>query len=146
MEVCRSAAFLSRQELKVLPESESPTQFFAWVRKDNDLLLKELLDSPQAHGMCLESRPLFDSNGRARRDLHPLANVLGLMLYSDGAQAANKQHNYHPIIMYLANFTLDAMRSSRTCNSECILQHWSTLKHLKTLSYRATRISEIARA
>ncbi|DBA87889.1 TPA: hypothetical protein ACH3X1_004880 [Trebouxia sp. C0004] len=32
---------------EVLPESESPTQFFAWVRKDNDLLLKELLDSPQ---------------------------------------------------------------------------------------------------
>ncbi|DBA87888.1 TPA: hypothetical protein ACH3X1_004879 [Trebouxia sp. C0004] len=53
------------------------------------------------------------NTGRARRDLHPLANVLGLMLYSDGAQAANKQHNYHPIIMYLANFTLDAMRSQR---------------------------------
>ncbi|KAL0036462.1 hypothetical protein WJX77_008767 [Trebouxia sp. C0004] len=153
MEVCRSAAFLSRQELKVLPESESPTQFFAWVRKDNDLLLKELLDSPQAHGMCLESRPLFDSNGErmymdfasgkwlqqtqaaARRDLHPLANVLGLMLYSDGAQAANKKHNYHPIIMYLANFTLDAMRSSRACNKSVFCNTGALSQAFKTLCY-----------
>ena len=54
-----------------------------------------------------------DFQAAARRELHPLANVLGLMSYSDGSQAQIQKHHYHFIIMYRANFTLDAMRSQR---------------------------------
>ena len=34
---------------EVLPQADTPTQFYALVRKDNDLLLKELLDSPEVN-------------------------------------------------------------------------------------------------
>ena len=72
---------------EVLPQSadDSPTNFYAFVLKDIDLLLKDLLDSPevcwqclcccigcgikvvpkalQAHNMCLESQPVFANDG-----------------------------------------------------------------------------------
>ncbi|DBA83942.1 TPA: hypothetical protein ACH3X1_006438 [Trebouxia sp. C0004] len=117
--------------VEVLPGSETPQQFFAWIRKDADVVLKELLDSPQANGMCLESQPVFDENNQRiyidfesgkwleekqkeiRLKLQTLAVVLGLIFYSDGAEAQRKGHKYHPLLMYFANFMPDAMRSQR---------------------------------
>jgi len=37
------------------------------------------------------------------------ACALGLLLYADGADARRKEHHYHPIIMYIANFLLDGL-------------------------------------
>ena len=54
-----------------------------------------------------------DLQAEARRYLHPSAVMLGMMLYSDGAQAHNQKHHYHPIIIYLANFTLDTLTCQR---------------------------------
>ncbi|KAL0022550.1 hypothetical protein WJX77_002390 [Trebouxia sp. C0004] len=69
----------------------------------------ELLDSPQANGMCLESQPVFDENNQRiyidfesgkwleekqkeiRLKLQTLAVVLGLIFYSDGAEAQGKE-------------------------------------------------------
>lgn len=48
-----------------------------------------------------------------RDTLYSAACVLGLLLYADGADARRKEHHYHPIIMYIANFTLDGLRSQR---------------------------------
>ena len=49
----------------------------------------------------------------ARRHIHPQAVALGLIFYADGAEASRNKHSFHPLLMYMANFTLDAMRSQR---------------------------------
>lgn len=49
----------------------------------------------------------------ARGSLHPDAIVLGLLFYSDAAEARRHGHKYHPVLMYLANFSLDHLRSQR---------------------------------
>ncbi|KAL0024007.1 hypothetical protein WJX77_008088 [Trebouxia sp. C0004] len=118
---------------EVLPQSadDSPTNFYAFVRKDVDLLLKDLLDSPEAHNMCLESQPVFANDGSraytdfasgtwletvqaaTRNTVNPDATPLEIFLYADGAEARSRKHRYHPLLLFLGNFTLDAMRSQR---------------------------------
>lgn len=41
------------------------------------------------------------------------AHVLGLIFYSDAAEAERNGHKFHPLIVYLANYRLDALRSAR---------------------------------
>ena len=41
------------------------------------------------------------------------AHVLGLIFYSDAAEAERHGHKFHPLIVYLANYRLDALRSAR---------------------------------
>lgn len=45
--------------------------------------------------------------------MHSDANVLGLIFYSDAAEARRHQHKFHPLLVYIANFTLDGLRSQR---------------------------------
>ena len=47
------------------------------------------------------------------RLIHTAAIVLGLIFYSDAAEAQRYKHKYHPVTMFIGNFTLDALRSQR---------------------------------
>ena len=48
-----------------------------------------------------------------RSTVNPDATLLGVFLYADGAEARSRKHLYHPLLLFLGNFTLDAMRSQR---------------------------------
>ena len=48
-----------------------------------------------------------------RSTVNPDATPLGVFLYADGAEARSRKHRYHPLLLFLGNFTLDAMRSQR---------------------------------
>lgn len=48
-----------------------------------------------------------------RSGMHSNSFVLGLLFYSDAAEAKRKGHKFHPLSVYIANFTLDALRSQR---------------------------------
>ena len=60
----------------------------------------------------------------ARKHLHSEAVVLGLLLYSDASEAQRKGHKFHPLNLYVANFTIDALRSQR---GHARLAHMSVL-------------------
>ena len=48
-----------------------------------------------------------------RSGMHSNCFVLGLLFYSDSTEAKRKGHKFHPLSVYIANFTLDALRSQR---------------------------------
>ena len=48
-----------------------------------------------------------------RSIVNPDAVPLEVFLYADGAEARSRKHHYHPLLLFLGNFTLDAMRSQR---------------------------------
>lgn len=48
-----------------------------------------------------------------RASIHPGAHTLGLLFYSDAAEARRFQHKFHPLSLYIANFTLNGIRSQR---------------------------------
>ncbi len=54
-----------------------------------------------------------DIQATVRNGLHSTSNVLGLIFYSDAAEARQHQHKFHPLLVYIANFTLDGLRSQR---------------------------------
>lgn len=59
-------------------------------------------------------RSIFaDIQATVRSRLHSNSNVLGLIFYSDAAEARRHQHKFHPLLVYIANFTLDGLRSQR---------------------------------
>ena len=67
---------------------------------------------------CCFVLPYFQCNftdiqAAVRSGLHHNSNVLGLVFYSDAAEARRYQHKFHPLLVYIANFTLDGLRSQR---------------------------------
>ena len=55
---------------------------------------------------------LNDVQARVRR-IDPSAYALGMLCYSDATETKMNKHKFHPLLVMLANFTLDALRSSR---------------------------------
>lgn len=47
------------------------------------------------------------------RSIDPRAHALGMLFYSDATETQHKGHKFHPLLVMLGNFTLDALRSSR---------------------------------
>lgn len=65
---------------------------------------------------------------KVRKHLHSEAVLLGLLLYSDASEAQRKGHKFHPLNLYIANFTTDALRSQR---GHVRLAHMSVLDREK---------------
>ncbi|DBA98337.1 TPA: hypothetical protein ACH3X1_001253 [Trebouxia sp. C0004] len=69
-------AFLDEQQVwehkpvhtEVVPKDSEPSIFHAYLRRDPDLLLQEMINSPGANGMCLVSRPVTSGGRRVYTD------------------------------------------------------------------------------
>lgn len=54
------------------------------------------------------------NNVQARvRQIDPSAYALGMLFYSDATETKMNKHKFHLLLVMLANFTLDALHSSR---------------------------------
>ena len=53
-----------------------------------------------------------DVQARVRR-IDPSACELGMLFHSDATETKMNKHKCHPLLVMLANFSLDALRSSR---------------------------------
>ncbi len=59
------------------------------------------------------SLPRFNNVQARVRRINPSAYALGMLFYSDATETKMNKHKFHPLLVMLANFTLDALRSSR---------------------------------
>lgn len=61
--------------------------------------------------MCVCVRVCAQREDRRLHGAH--AHVLGMLFYSDATEAERHGHKFRPLLLYLANFTLDGLRSAR---------------------------------
>ncbi len=59
---------------------------------------------------CYPSRLIVHVQAEVRKGHGPAAHVLGLLFYSDGTQTVD-DHRFHPVMLYIANYQLDHLRS-----------------------------------